>query len=199
MASDMMVTATRRRRKIHAGLLTATLMLWLGTTPAQADDSQHEQGRAIVRDFGMQLQTALKVALEEGGPAAAIRVCKEIAPQIASELSRQNGVKVQRTSLRVRNPANLAEPWQVEVLNAFEDAADDDAELELEHFEAGDAGQPARYAKAIRTGAMCLVCHGAAVSVDVVKLLDSEYPFDRARGYELGDIRGAFSVTWPVN
>ncbi len=165
--------------------------------PAHAGDARSEQGRAIVKEFGAQLQVALGAALEEGGPVAAIRVCKEIAPQIASELSRQNGVKVERTSLRVRNPANLAEPWQAVVLNAFEQAAGDDTGPVLEYFAAGDATQPARYLKAIPTGAMCLLCHGTAISLDVAELLDREYPFDRARGYELGDIRGAFSVSWP--
>lgn len=171
--------------------------LWSGITTVHADETQREQGRAIVKDFGAQLQTALKNAFEEGGPVAAIRVCKELAPQIASELSRQNGVKVERTSLRVRNPANIAEPWQAELLNTFQQLASEDAGVVLEYFAEGDAEQPARYFKAIPTGAMCLVCHGKAVPGDVAELLDSEYPFDRARGYELGDIRGAFSVTWP--
>lgn len=195
----MFAVIARQRSKLIAILLAVIYVLWLSNTPVHANDTRREKGRAIVKDFGAQLKTALKAALEEGGPLTAIRVCKEVAPQIASRLSRRNGVKVERTSLRVRNPGNMAEPWQAEVLTTFEQAAGDDAEPVLEYFAAGDAAQPARYAKAIHTGAMCLVCHGATISVDVAELLDREYPSDRARGYELGAIRGAFSVTWPSN
>ncbi len=52
--------------------------------------------------------------------------------------------------------------------------------------------------KAIPTGPVCLVCHGSELSPDVRAALDEHYPHDRARGYQLDDIRGAFSITWPA-
>jgi hypothetical protein len=51
--------------------------------------------------------------------------------------------------------------------------------------------------RAIPTGGLCLVCHGRTIPTDVAEQLGREYPFDAARGYEAGDVRGAFSISWP--
>jgi hypothetical protein len=103
-----------------------------------------------------------------------------------------------RTSLRFRNPGNAPEPWQARVLGQFEQQAKDaPAAMPLEHFERAADGS-ARYMLAIRSDGVCLACHGAAVPAALQQTLQSDYPHDRATGYALGDIRGAFSVTWPA-
>ncbi|MDH3304717.1 MAG: DUF3365 domain-containing protein [Gammaproteobacteria bacterium] len=161
-----------------------------------ADDSRLDESRALVQSFGARLQSELQQSLAEGGPVGAISVCKNKAPQIASELSRQSGAKVRRTSLRFRNPANVAEPWESRVLQAFDSKAASGADAPLEYFARQDDGT-VRYMAAIRTGAVCLACHGAFLSPEMDAIIDADYPHDRARGYRPGDIRGAFSVTWP--
>ena len=145
-----------------------------------------------------ELQTALVTAMGEGGPQQAITVCKDIAPQIASLLSRESGAAVSRTSLRLRNPQNLPREWQEEVLRDFDAAAASDGNAAvLEYFSAADSNNGARYMKAIPTGGLCLACHGSEIAPGVHKLLQSQYPHDRATGYASGEIRGAFSVIWP--
>lgn len=163
-----------------------------------ADQPRLEESRALVQSFGATLQSELKKGLTEGGPLNAISVCKDRAPQIASELSRQSGAKVRRTSLRFRNPANAPEPWEKSVLLKFEQQAEAaQPATPLEHF-VEEADGRIRYMAVIRTGAVCLACHGAPLSPELDALLDADYPHDRARGYALGDVRGAFSVTWPA-
>ena len=183
-----------------AGISAALLIGWaIPGAVLAADDAQLPESRAIIQAFGGRLKSELVAGMSEGGPTAAIGVCKDTAPQIASELSRHSGAKVSRTSLRFRNPANAPEPWQAEVLARFEtQAANADAGAPLEYFEQVPDGTT-RYMKAIRTGAACLACHGSALSDDIRAALDEQYPFDRARGYQEGDIRGAFSVTWPAS
>ncbi len=162
------------------------------------EDPLLQKSRVLTEAFAGRLQLALQSALREGGPVAAVAVCKDIAPQIASELSRHSGARVRRISVRYRNPGNAPEPWEKTVLEAFErnssDAGDEQAP---EFFAGGDAETSARYLKGIRTGSVCLVCHGTSITEDVEAILQAEYPFDRARDYELNDLRGAFSVTWP--
>ena len=175
-------------------LIVATLLI-AGCLLA-ADDPRLDESRALVQLFGSRLQSELKQGLGEGGPVGAISVCKDRAPQIASELSRRSGAKVRRTSLRFRNPANAAEPWEARVLHEFDRKAADEADSPLEYFAAQDDGT-VRYMAGIRTGAVCLACHGASLAPDLNAKLDGDYPHDRARGYGLGDVRGAFSVTWP--
>ena len=177
-------------------LVVVTLAI-AGCMSVRADDARLEQSRALVKSFGQNLQTELKGALADGGPAHAITVCKDRAPQIASELSRASGAKVGRTSLRYRNPANAPEPWQSGALRNFESQADSlAADAPLEYFDVGRDGS-ARYMRAIPTGGVCLACHGAAVVDGLQERLEVDYPHDLAVGYALGDIRGAFSVTWP--
>lgn len=163
-----------------------------------ADDPLLQESRALTKAFGSRLTQELQSALAEGGPALALKVCKDVAPQIASELSRGSGAKVSRTSSRYRNPANAPEPWQQVVLDDFtRQMSSRNAEQLPEFFAPGDADTPKRYARAIPTGGMCLVCHGKALSDEVTGLLKADYPFDRATGYEPGELRGAFSVSWP--
>ncbi len=162
-----------------------------------ADDPRLEESRALVQSFGVSLQSELKKGLAEGGAVGAISVCKDKAPQIASELSRLSGAKVRRTSLRFRNPANAPEPWETSVLLEFEQQANTaEPTAPLEHF-VREADGTIRYMAVIRTGGVCLACHGTPLSPELGAILDADYPHDRARGYALGDIRGAFSVTWP--
>jgi hypothetical protein len=137
------------------------------------------------------MQAALQEAMASGGPVAAIGVCKEVAPAIAARMSEETGAFVSRTSLKVRNPANTPEPWQVAILEAFKHGDVDDEVFERY----GTHG--ARYMKVIRTGAICVNCHGSVLAPDVRQALDTAYPNDQARGYALNDVRGAFSVVWP--
>ena len=172
-------------------LVVVTLAI-AACTSVRVVDARLEQSRALVKSCGQSLQIDLKGALANGGPAHAIIVCKDRAPQIASLLSRTSGAKVSRTSLRYRNPANAPEPWQSGALRDFETQAD----APVEYFDVGKDGS-ARYLRAIPTGGVCLACHGATVADEVQGSLEADYPHDLAVGYALSDIRGAFSVTWP--
>jgi hypothetical protein len=190
-----MIHLFRFRRPVLFRLILAAL--FFSALPAfAAEDPRLEQSREIVKAFAGQLQAELKAAMGAGGPAAAIHVCKDVAPAVASQLSRKHGAQVVRTSLRVRNTANLPADWQVEVLREFDERADEAGDGPLEYFETRRDGR-FRYMKAIPTGGVCVACHGGAVSDDVRQLLDEHYPHDRACGYAPGDIRGAFSIVWP--
>lgn len=175
-------------------LLAILLLPCLASGLALADDDPRlEQSRVIVKSFASQLQSELKAAMATGGPAAAIAVCKDIAPAVASQLSRETGAKVSRTSLQVRNASNLPAVWQSNVLRGFEESTEAPAE-----YVEGMSDGSYRYMLAIPTGGVCLACHGSDLSDEVQTLLDEHYPHDRARGYASGDIRGAFSVEWPA-
>ena len=176
-------------------LLCVSLALAAGAPNEEPAGERLEQSRAIIAEFASRLQHALRSAMVDGGPAAATEICRDEAPRIASELSREFGVNVERTSLRYRNPANMPAPWQSAVLRQFEDAAERGEPADrLEYLD--DTG--VRYMKAIPTSGLCLACHGSRLAPDVETALNQSYPHDPARGYNVGDIRGAFSVTWPA-
>ena len=181
-------------------------LLAAGAMPvtAQDDAARVEEARrmagAMVQTLGGRLQAAIK----EGGPAAAIGVCTNVAPTIAGELSRQNGARVTRVSLKVRNPLlGTPDAWEQGVLQSFEarlakgEAAD---QLEFAETVSEPAGKSFRYLKALPVQPVCVNCHGDAANLapEIKERIAREYPADRATGYLPGQIRGAVSVKRPL-
>jgi len=154
-----------------------------------------------VKDFAARLKGELQGAMKSGGPVKAIAVCKDAAPAIAREQSQRPGLSIGRTSLRLRNPAHAPDAWERDVLEDFERrrAAGEDP-ARLVRYEVVEAGgrREFRFMKAIPTGEVCLNCHGSEIAPEVAARLDSFYPDDRARGFAVGDLRGAFTVRQPM-
>lgn len=179
--------------------LTALLL----TTPALADElgEQVAASRAAVQTFGTALKGELQAAIKAGGPVHAIAVCNEQAPAIAKATSTEAGLTISRTSLKMRNASNAPDAWELAVLQQFEDrkAAGEPAE-QLEHYEVvdQDGQQTFRYMKAIPTAQVCLNCHGSDLKDELSAKIDELYPDDEARGYQEGDLRGAFTIERPL-
>lgn len=174
-----------------------TVAAMAGEVEDGAEDGRLAQSRTLVADFAGDLLQALQQALETGGPIAAIPACRDLAPELASAASRASGAAVGRTSRRFRNPLNAPEPWQVVVLETFQVQMATGVAAVPEYFDVAEDGS-ARYMKAIVLGPPCVVCHGSTLSPELEALLDAQYPHDRARGYSVGDLRGAFTVFWPA-
>jgi len=172
-------------------MFLAVVLLALPLITYADDSALLTKSRGLTSEYATQLQAALQEAMSTGGPVAAISVCKDLAPAIQSKLSRQSGANVRRTSLKFRNSGNAPDDWETVALETF--ANSDQKEI----FETTASGAT-RYMKAIPTGAVCLACHGEQLAPEVAENLRTAYPHDRALGYSLGDIRGAFSITWPA-
>ncbi|MCW8956222.1 MAG: DUF3365 domain-containing protein [Gammaproteobacteria bacterium] len=174
------------------------------STSAFADNQLKDRAassKQVVQQFMKQLKGELEQAMKAGGPVKAIAVCNHKAPVIASELSAKYGWKIARTSLKVRNPENTADAWENEVLHKFENrkAMGEDVKPMAYFSTVGkDHQQSFRFMKAIPTAEVCLKCHGQNIAPEVKAKLDELYPNDKARGYKLGDIRGAFTITQPM-
>lgn len=156
--------------------------------------------KASVMALGGSLKGELLKAMKEGGPVAAIPVCHEKAPAIAQQVSSEKGVTVSRTSLNYRNPENAPVAWQKTVLEDFEARkakGEDPQKMAYSAVVESNGKKEFRFMKAIPTGGVCLNCHGATVQPDVLTKIKALYPDDKATGYVVGDIRGAFVVTKP--
>lgn len=171
-----------------------------GRAMADDTDAATVQARQWAGQLVQQTGAALKKELAASGPEGAIGVCKQVAPEIAGNLSRTNGVRVARVSLKVRN-AVLGHPdaWEQAVLADFDRrAAAGEKPDAMEHaaIVSEPAGRYFRYMKAIPVQPMCLACHGSpdALAPAIVEKLATEYPKDRATGYSPGQIRGAVTV-----
>jgi hypothetical protein len=176
----------------------------IGAGSLHADDTQAEpaEARALVKQFAATLQGALKGAIADGGPIAAVQVCKEQAPAIAADLSAQSPWEIGRTSLKPRNGAlNAPDDWERKTLEQFESRVrNGEAAMGMTYAEiiATGEGKTYRHMQAIPTGEVCLACHGENVAPALADAIDAAYPEDMARGYKLGDIRGAFTLSKPM-
>lgn len=191
--------------------LKPAVLLLLSCSPLAAlsagDDNvaREQAARAAVADFAKRLVGQLKQTMGSQGPAVAISVCRDVAPQIAGELSRANGWRVTRVSDKPRNPLlGMADAWELEVLASFKARAEKGEALPtMSHAEVVSEGGRAyfRYMQAIGTPPLCLTCHGAAGQLpDSIKAaLQADYPYDQASGYKAGELRGAFSIKQPVD
>ncbi|MEM9619299.1 MAG: DUF3365 domain-containing protein [Pseudomonadota bacterium] len=171
-----------------------------GPAPAEraVDPADIEAARAATGMLGARLKARLVETMSAGGPVAAIDVCNLEAPEIASAVSAETGLRVGRTALKLRNPANAPDAFERAVLARFaEEIAAGADPATLDHAEIIEtAGGPVlRYMKPIMTGAPCTVCHGTDISTEVKAAIDARYPEDAATGFALGEMRGAFTVS----
>ncbi|HKK03041.1 MAG TPA: DUF3365 domain-containing protein [Gammaproteobacteria bacterium] len=186
-----------RRNTRNAAVAAAALLLT--TAAAAGAPDRLAEGREIAQQFGAELRAELQAAMAEGGPLAAVRVCNEEAPRIARQAERRSGAEVGRTSTRLRNPDNRPDAHERGVLAEFEEAvASGDLGNPPERLETLPDGR-VRYMRGIIVGPPCLVCHGQALAPPVAEAIDARYPEDEARGYAPGDLRGAFTITWPAD
>lgn len=186
------------KKYIYACIITLGL-----STVAVADEieKRSKESRIVVGDFMLLLKLELKAAMREGGPGNAIRVCKNKAPAIAAEISQKHGWRVARTSLKLRNPHNAPDTWEMKVLQEFEKrkaAGEEISNLEHAEIVTTDGEKQFRYMKAIPTEKVCLTCHGTEIEPEEAAALNELYPLDKATGFKEGDIRGGFTVTQPM-
>ena len=161
-------------------------------------DALKREAQQLVQQFVGQLKPQLKKAMEAGGPTLAIESCATLAPAIADAISAQSGWKVRRVSLKTRN-ASRAEPddWERSVLIRFDQRQATGALPSTINFGEIKGGHY-RYMQAQGVEPVCLVCHGQQLSASVKEMLDQYYPNEQARGYTLGQLRGAISLTKPL-
>ena len=179
---------------VCGGLMLTTAVWSEGLQEEMLLDEARGEAREIVMRFAGQLKPKLIQALQEGGPAAAIAVCSKEAPAIAAAMENESGWQVRRVSLQPRN-VDAAQPDTFEQailhkFNALQASGEDAAELEHAEVINGEF----RFMKAQGVEAVCLNCHGQAISPVVANALATHYPGDPATGYSLGEVRGAFSL-----
>ena len=193
----------------HIGGLSSLAVVALGTLltaalPAQAEDEAWvTDAREVASAVPPKLLEVLNAEIIKGGPASAVGVCNEKAPQMAKAASEKSGWAIRRVSERNRNPKAVPDAWELAALKDFDQrAAAGEKPATLEKFELVDTNgaKEYRYMKALPVGQVCLACHGTSdkITPDVAERLKTLYPADRAVGYSLGQIRGAITLRKPV-
>ena len=155
------------------------------------------KGLDIVGPSQQTLGGQLKKALKSGGVQHAIEYCNEAAFPLVDSLSVEFGATIRRTSLKLRNPMDAPTPEERPILEAF-----------TAKFHAGESMDPivqelpngkTGFYSPIMVQEMCLQCHGK-IGTDIAQadydFIRGVYPDDSATGYQAGDFRGMWSVTF---
>ena len=150
---------------------------------------------AAMRALQQRLSARLQEEMQKGGPARAIGVCRDEAQALTAETARAQGIRVGRSSHRLRNPGNVAPSWAARFVEAG--AGRKAASVEAVVVDLGDRVGVLR---PLPTAAACTRCHGRAerLSPDVRGFLATAYPQDRAIGFEVGDLRGFIWAEAPL-
>ncbi len=183
------------KSKIAMAILCLPALFSSQVTQADIDKSQlKNKAISIVKQFGGSLKPELKKAMKTGGPAHAISICSEMAPAIAENLRNKNGWYVKRVSLKARNRQTATpDAWERQVLEQFDQRQANGESAEKMAFAEVVDGKY-RFMKAQGVEAVCMNCHAAEIKPETEAALKEKYPMDMARGYSLGQIRGAFSL-----
>ena len=155
-------------------------------------------GSEAARELGAKLISRLQTKLAEEGPVGAVEFCSVEGIPLTSEVSREVGFEVKRTSSRLRNPANAPDSLERVALEYFESEATAADSLPAAFVQRTPAGDYRHY-QPLRVQPFCLQCHGSEEELadGVAEVLAERYPDDRATGYTVGDFRGLIRVTVP--
>jgi len=170
---------------------TATALALIGCS--QAADEPDAAGAALLKPFKAELKEALVAGMQKG-PATAIEICSDKAPQIAASLS-VDGVVMGRSSHKLRNPENASPAWLAPLVDKWAAEgirADDVGRLTGAAIKLDDGRYG--YAEPIFVQPLCLTCHGKELAPDIAARIEALYPDDDATGFDVGDFRGAFWV-----
>ena len=200
-----------RHQIIFTGLILLVSVVFTGaaysaTAPSDELAQREQASKQVAQQFVKQLGGHLKKEMKSNGPVQAIKVCKEIAPEIASQLSIENGWSITRVSNKVRNPSSgLPDRWESEVLAEFAALAakgGDYSTMKKSIIVDENGVLYYRFMKPIAINKpVCLKCHGdnEQVPEKVQAELAKQYPFDLARNYKEGELRGAISIKQPMD
>jgi len=158
-------------------------------TAPPGHDAQRQRAEAARVALAQALTQRLTAVLQDEGAAAAVRVCRDVAPEIARAVGAEHAVRIGRTSFRLRNPTNTPPAW---VMASVREHA---TQPRFAVSSRGDLG----VLTPILLQPLCIVCHGPAEALDagVRAELARSYPRDEATGFAAGELRGWFWVEVP--
>ncbi len=145
------------------------------------------------------LGETLKKSVQNDGFEAAIRFCNLNAYPLVDSLKELYHADIRRVTFKFRNPLDKPDSIETVVLNAYEYVKNDTSALKENIQDIGK--DTVLYTRPIIVqNGLCLICHGkpeTGFTDKYARVLDELYPIDHARGYNLGDLRGMWSIRIP--
>ena len=178
-------------------ILIILLSFFIFHLKSDTDSNYHEElVIEIINTTMKNLKNTLQAALKNGNIVEAIKICSSQAQDLTM-LNNTEKTSIKRISLKYRNPANKPTKKEELILKSFEEKLQSGSgfnDLVFKQTITNYKEKTFTYIKAIPVKEVCLNCHGGNVSKKVLKQIKINYPDDKAIGFNLGEIRGAFLV-----
>lgn len=185
-------------------LVTLVIACWIGCkSKEQVTQDPLAQytvmGNRIVKNTFDTLRHSLQSAISQAGYENAVTYCKTAALSLTNTYG-SDSIRISRTSLKYRNPANKPGIAEAEVLTSFEDQISQGIKTDsLKPIIIAGTNGTVHFYKPILLQPMCIACHGsksADIAPAVWDQLQTNYPSDMAYDYKVGDLRGMWHITF---
>ena len=134
--------------------------------------------------------------IQEKGTMAALEFCNAQAYPLTDSMSVVHNAKIKRVSDKPRNPNNQANQEELQYLRDFKNQVA--AGKEINPILKTETDKVHFYLP-ILTNNMCIQCHGKAdeqITLEVMSKIDQLYPTDKAKGYDVSQVRGMWSIVF---
>ncbi len=170
------------------------LLMACQSEPVDREDAYYlKTGDSLSAAAFQTIRNALQTAIADSGIEKAIRFCQLNALPLTEQFN-SDSIRISRLAERYRNPDNQLTPESEAVWEAYQAA-----------MAAGDSLKPTLvrttrevfYYKPILLQSMCTTCHGQPntnIPPALVKVIDSLYPGDLAKGFSVGSLRGLWQI-----
>lgn len=157
-----------------------------------------EEAKSLASDLKTSLMKNLSEKIAKEGVEKAIPFCHEnvkSVAQTAAGKARLEKYQFGRTSHKIRNGQNTAQPWAQEYLKVYQGTTketfkgDPSKQFIIHQFVDGPKKKRI-YLEPLYVEAKCLLCHGENISPSVQKEIKKLYPDDQATGFKQGEFRG---------
>jgi len=166
-------------------------LLFAQETPQNIIDKAEKVSQTLLKKLGAKLKHEIKT----NGLLSAAKFCNKNAYILTEEvnLHQLEGTSVKRISLKARNPDNIPNKDEKEVLLSMQKLLDK-KQLPPYLFTNKD-GNYKYYKPLMIKKPVCLSCHGdISNNTELSNFMKEHYPQDKATGYKLNDLRGAIVV-----
>lgn len=151
---------------------------------------------AVMEETKKTLGGELKAAMIRGGIAEAVAYCNVHALPLTDSIGQRYNATVKRVTDKPRNPANAPTQAERKHLDHWRNliAAGDQRVVTEE-----ESAEAYHYYMPIKIEPLCLNCHGMpgeTVTAESQALIAAKYPNDKATGYQVGDLRGLWHISF---
>jgi len=146
-----------------------------------------------------QLGKNLMKAIQEKGTVGAVEFCNIAAMKLTDSMSVMHNAIIKRVSDKARNPKNMTNAKELGHIETFKEQVKTGSDIDpiVEEIN-GEVN----FYYPITTNTMCLQCHGTPneqITSATISALNKLYPEDKATGYDLGQVRGIWSINYDAS